>query len=45
MLNRMEGLIRCFDPCLSCATHADGSLSLEVEVLNATGILLERDLR
>lgn len=42
MLNRMEGLIRCFDPCLSCATHADGSLFLEVEVHDASGALLER---
>lgn len=37
MLNRMEGLIRSFDPCLSCATHADGSLALEVEVLDSEG--------
>jgi NAD-reducing hydrogenase large subunit len=21
ILNRMEGVIRCYDPCLSCATH------------------------
>ncbi|HEX7730170.1 MAG TPA: Ni/Fe hydrogenase subunit alpha [Terracidiphilus sp.] len=33
MLNRMEGLIRCFDPCLSCATHADGSMGLELEII------------
>jgi len=37
MLNRMEGLIRSFDPCLSCATHADGRMALEVEVLHADG--------
>lgn len=28
VLNRMEGLIRSFDPCLSCATHAEGSMAL-----------------
>jgi NAD-reducing hydrogenase large subunit len=39
MLNRMEGLIRSFDPCLSCATHADGSMELVVEVLDADGSL------
>jgi len=42
MLNRMEGLIRCFDPCLSCATHADGRMALVVDVLNPDGSLQER---
>jgi NAD-reducing hydrogenase large subunit len=42
MLNRMEGLVRSFDPCLSCATHADGTLELVVDVLNADGTLAER---
>lgn len=41
MLNRMEGLIRCFDPCLSCATHADGSMELEVEVVDSNGRQIE----
>lgn len=42
MLNRMEGLIRSFDPCLSCATHADGGMALVVDVLNADGSLQRR---
>jgi NAD-reducing hydrogenase large subunit len=41
MLNRMEGLIRSFDPCLSCATHADGTMALVVDILNADGSLQE----
>jgi NAD-reducing hydrogenase large subunit len=41
MLNRMEGMIRSFDPCLSCATHADGTMALEVDVVDADGNLLE----
>jgi NAD-reducing hydrogenase large subunit len=41
MLNRMEGLIRCFDPCLSCATHADGHMALVVDVVNADGSVAE----
>ena len=45
MLNRMEGMIRSFDPCLSCATHADGTMALEVDVVDAKGNLLERILR
>ena len=40
MLNRVEAVIRAFDPCLSCSTHADGRLALEVELL--TGKRLPR---
>jgi NAD-reducing hydrogenase large subunit len=42
MLNRMEGLIRSFDPCLSCATHADGSMALVVDLLDTKGNLLQQ---
>ena len=42
MLNRMEGVIRSFDPCLSCATHADGTMALVVDILNADGSLQQR---
>jgi NAD-reducing hydrogenase large subunit len=45
MLNRMEGLIRAFDPCLSCATHADGTMALVVDVLNADGSLARQIAR
>jgi NAD-reducing hydrogenase large subunit len=45
MLNRVEGLIRSYDPCLSCATHADGSMALVVDVLNADGSLERRITR
>ena len=39
LLNRVEGAIRCYDPCLSCATHAQGRMSLRVEVYRADGTL------
>jgi NAD-reducing hydrogenase large subunit len=42
MLNRVQAVIRAFDPCLSCATHADGSLALAVEVYRADGSLQQR---
>ncbi len=42
MLNRMEGLIRSFDPCLSCATHADGTMDLIVDVVDSEGQLQQR---
>ncbi|MFB6163088.1 MAG: Ni/Fe hydrogenase subunit alpha [Halococcoides sp.] len=29
-LNTMESVIRCYDPCLSCSTHAIGEMPLEV---------------
>ncbi len=36
MLNRVEALIRCYDPCLSCASHAFGQMPLRIE-LRPTG--------
>jgi len=33
----VEAGIRCFDPCLSCSTHAAGTMPLQVELLNAAG--------
>jgi len=31
-LNRVEAIIRCFDPCLSCSTHAQGIVSSLIEI-------------
>jgi NAD-reducing hydrogenase large subunit len=45
MLNRVEAAIRCFDPCLSCSTHAIGAMPLVVELRNASGELLDRAAR
>ena len=42
MLNRVEAVIRTFDPCLSCSTHADGRLALEMELRSHDGELLDR---
>ena len=36
-LNRMEHVIRCYDPCLSCSTHAVGKMPLKLEVRNSLG--------
>ena len=47
MLNRVESAIRCYDPCLSCSTHAIGKMPLQVAVLDAAGNtikLIERNL-
>jgi len=37
MLNRVEAVIRCYDPCLSCSTHAAGQMPLLVSVVDARG--------
>ena len=41
MLNRVEAVIRAFDPCLSCASHAVGQMPLQIQLLAADGSLLE----
>jgi NAD-reducing hydrogenase large subunit len=45
MLNRVEVAIRCYDPCLSCATHAFGQMPLEVTLIGADGTVLDRIAR
>jgi len=41
LLNRVEVAIRAYDPCLSCATHALGQMSLTVELLDHQGRVLD----
>jgi NAD-reducing hydrogenase large subunit len=41
MLNRVEAVIRTFDPCLSCSTHAFGQMPLVVELLAPDGTTLD----
>ncbi len=40
ILNRIEAGIRCFDPCLSCSTHAVGMMPLHVQVRGEDNTLL-----
>jgi NAD-reducing hydrogenase large subunit len=42
MLNRVEAAIRCFDPCLSCSTHAIGQMPLIIELTGPDGAVLDR---
>jgi NAD-reducing hydrogenase large subunit len=42
ILNRIEAAIRCFDPCLSCSTHALGQMPLVVEWFAPDGTPLGR---
>ena len=45
MLNRVEAVIRCFDPCLSCSTHAIGRMPLHVQLLGPGNEVLDEAKR
>lgn len=40
MLNRVEAVIRAYDPCLSCSTHAVGQMPLHVQLVNRDGAVV-----
>jgi len=44
-LNRVEAVIRCFDPCLSCATHQAGKMPLDMRLLAPDGREVNRVCR
>jgi len=41
MLNRVEAVIRAYDPCLSCSTHALGQMALQIQLIGPEGELLD----
>jgi NAD-reducing hydrogenase large subunit len=41
MLNRVSALVRAYDPCLSCSTHAYGDVALRIDLRGADGALLD----
>ena len=45
ILNRIEGGIRAFDPCLSCSVHAVGQMPLLVELRTPDGETVDRLIR
>ena len=45
MLNRIEHGIRCYDPCLSCSTHAVGQMPLHVQLIAPDGTVLNEIAR
>ncbi len=42
MLNRVSAVVRAYDPCLSCSTHAAGMPDIHVRLLAADGRVLDR---
>jgi NAD-reducing hydrogenase large subunit len=45
VLNRVEAVVRAFDPCLSCSTHAFGQMPLALSLLSADGKLVDQVIR
>ena len=45
ILNRIEAVVRTFDPCLSCSTHAFGQMPLELSLVSADGEVVDRVVR
>ena len=41
MLNRVEAVIRCYDPCLSCSTHALGDMPMHLQLMGPDGAILD----
>jgi NAD-reducing hydrogenase large subunit len=41
MLNRVSAVVRAYDPCLSCSTHAVGDVALRIELVGPDGGLLD----
>jgi NAD-reducing hydrogenase large subunit len=45
ILNRVEAVVRAFDPCLSCSTHALGQMPLVLTLLSAEGEVVDQVVR
>jgi NAD-reducing hydrogenase large subunit len=45
MLNRVEAVIRCYDPCLSCSTHAAGQMALRIQLIGPESDVLDEVAR
>jgi NAD-reducing hydrogenase large subunit len=45
VLNRVEAVIRTFDPCLSCSTHAYGQMPLVLSLVTPDGEVVDQLVR
>jgi NAD-reducing hydrogenase large subunit len=45
LLNRIEAGIRCYDPCLSCSTHALGHMPMHVQLVAEDGQVVDEVFR
>jgi NAD-reducing hydrogenase large subunit len=42
MLNRISAVVRAYDPCLSCSTHADGTVAMVVRLIAPDGEVVDQ---
>jgi NAD-reducing hydrogenase large subunit len=42
MMNRVSAVVRSYDPCLSCSTHAQGIVPMEIQLLAPDGTVVDR---
>ena len=40
-LNRVSAIVRAYDPCLSCSTHALGKMALRIQLVGPDGTVLD----
>jgi NAD-reducing hydrogenase large subunit len=45
ILNCVEAVVRTFDPCLSCSTHAFGQMPLAITLVSVEGEVLDKVVR
>lgn len=45
MLNRVEAVIRAYDPCLSCSTHAIGQMPLQIQLVTPDAVVVDEIIR
>jgi NAD-reducing hydrogenase large subunit len=41
MLNRVSAVVRAYDPCLSCSTHASGLISMRIQLCDPHGNVVD----
>jgi len=41
MLNRVSAVVRAYDPCLSCSTHANGMPAMRIQLVDSEGTVVD----
>jgi NAD-reducing hydrogenase large subunit len=41
MLNRVSAVVRAYDPCLSCSTHAAGEIAIQIRLVDSDGTVVD----
>ncbi len=41
MLNRVSAVVRAYDPCFSCSTHASGQIAMKIRLFASDGTVLD----